>query len=242
LITAIALAILERYDDADTPYGCGETVYSLATPVIAPRDEARNAAEVLLDLAKELKADIRQKNFVEVLKDKAAHHRADWTDLSNGKAYVDSHHVSAQMDFRVDIFNKQTEPAAGIRLAPITRLGLGTAQSAIPPYSVKLLTVREVIGNKMVVQLNPATADKLGLSEGQECVIRNAPAPVRMRVHLSEHIMPGVVCLPAGLGHTAFDEFSQDKGANTAMLAAPALEPGTGLYVWNTVYIDIDKA
>ena len=44
--------------------------------------------------------------------------------------------------------------------------------------------------------------------------------------------MNGVVEAPLGFGHTAFDRFSQDKGANYLALAALAEEPGTGLTTW----------
>ena len=40
------------------------------------------------------------------------------------------------------------------------------------------------------------------------------------------------VALCAGLGHTAFDEFSRGKGINIMTLTGVTQEPGTGLSVW----------
>jgi anaerobic selenocysteine-containing dehydrogenase len=52
-------------------------------------------------------------------------------------------------------------------------------------------------------------------------------APVR--IHLSEGIMPGVVAMPRGLGHTAYDDYLAGKGQNINDLIGPVEDPASGL-------------
>ena len=42
-------------------------------------------------------------------------------------------------------------------------------------------------------------------------------------------IMPGLVAMVRGLGHSAFDAFVSGKGVNVNALMSPVEDPGTGL-------------
>ena len=57
----------------------------------------------------------------------------------------------------------------------------------------------------ITVEVNPETAKALGLSEGQNAKLTTPKDSVKVKVHLSNGIMPGVVAIPRGLGHTAYD-------------------------------------
>jgi hypothetical protein len=54
--------------------------------------------------------------------------------------------------------------------------------------------------------------------------------------------MDGVVAAYMGLGHTAFDEFTEGKGANVSQVLAVSTEPGTGLPVWENTRVQIAKS
>ena len=41
--------------------------------------------------------------------------------------------------------------------------------------------------------------------------------------------MPGVVAMPRGLGHTAYDKFLAGKGVNFNVLVAPIEDPASGM-------------
>ena len=57
-----------------------------------------------------------------------------------------------------------------------------------------------------------------------------------------EGVLPDAVALCAGLGHTAFDEFSQNKGSNIMTLTSITREPGTDLPVWSSAAVNAAKA
>jgi hypothetical protein len=50
-----------------------------------------------------------------------------------------------------------------------------------------------------------------------------------VKVNLCEGIMPDLVGLVTGLGHTAYDKFLAGKGVNPNELMSPVEDPGTGL-------------
>ena len=50
-----------------------------------------------------------------------------------------------------------------------------------------------------------------------------------MRVHLYDGIRPGVIAMPRGLGHTAYDKYLADKGINVNELIGPVEDPASGL-------------
>ena len=54
--------------------------------------------------------------------------------------------------------------------------------------------------------------------------------------------MPDCIALAAGLGHTAFDEFTKGKGLNTTALSDIVLLPGCGQPVWGYVALKVSKA
>ncbi|NNL75533.1 MAG: molybdopterin oxidoreductase, partial [Desulfobacterales bacterium] len=52
---------------------------------------------------------------------------------------------------------------------------------------------------------------------------------VKVRIYYFDGIMPGVVAIPRGLGHTAYDKFLADKGVNYNALCEAVEDPDTGL-------------
>jgi hypothetical protein len=53
--------------------------------------------------------------------------------------------------------------------------------------------------------------------------------------------MPGVVYLPSGMGHTAYDEFIRGKGANPNEVIIPKKDPLSGEPVWWNTSVTLSK-
>jgi hypothetical protein len=49
-----------------------------------------------------------------------------------------------------------------------------------------------------------------------------------VKIHLFDGIMPGVVAIPRGLGHTAYDSFLAGKGVSYNTLNQTVEDPATG--------------
>ena len=84
-------------------------------------------------------------------------------------------------------------------------------------------------GGDGFVEVNPQTAQKLGLADGRPATLTTPLGEARVRVHHQEGIRPGVVAMPRGLGHTAYDGFLAAKGVNVNQLIGPVDDPASGL-------------
>lgn len=230
---------LERFDDACTPYGSGQFNYSIAAPVVEPFYEARPAGELIIALAQELGVDLGVEDMPQLLSKKALAMGADFSALiESGDVFTDAQQTSPV----VPLFNAAALQAAAAlapaaadtsaRLAPMVVLGMGTPQTAIPPFATKIIADYQLKGTLSVAQMNSATAAKLGVRQGERLTLQGGAATVTVLVDLFEGVQTDAVALCAGLGHTAFDEFSRGKGINIMTLTSVTREPGTGLSVW----------
>lgn len=248
LILPMAMG-LERYDDAETPYGVGEVIYSLAQPVTAPLFESRPAGDELLAVGHELGCidAVACPDMVALLKARAAKLKADWTELCNGAAYVSRETLPVR---DIELCSGMLEeaakaavaqPADALTLVPAVKYGVGTPETGIPPYAVKLVGPREVNKHQSIVHMNSATAAKLGVQSGSAVSVNGAGGKCPALVLIDEGMCTGVVSMLYGMGHTAFDAYSQNKGSNLLQLAAPTAEAGTGLTVWSTITVQVAK-
>ncbi len=98
-----------------------------------------------------------------------------------------------------------------------------------PPFLTKMLPDTLLKGNDLLVQVNPKTAQPLGLSEGDRAKVKTPQGELTVRIHLSPGARPGVVYAAQGMGHEAYDEYIKGKGVNVNSVAEVQLDPVTGL-------------
>jgi anaerobic selenocysteine-containing dehydrogenase len=113
-------------------------------------------------------------------------------------------------------------------LIPYDTMRLAVGAAGTPPFLMKALEETVLQQNDGMVEINPATAGGLGLVEGAAAVLSTPRGRARVRVHLFDGIMPGLVAMPRGLGHSAFDRFLAGKGVNINDLIAPVEDPASG--------------
>ncbi|MGD9024778.1 MAG: molybdopterin dinucleotide binding domain-containing protein, partial [Desulfobacterales bacterium] len=97
-----------------------------------------------------------------------------------------------------------------------------------PPFMIKALEDTVLKGNDVLVEINPATAQQLGLSENRLANLVTPRGSARVKIRLTQGIMPGVIALPRGLGHTRDDRFLAGKGVNYNQLSGPFDDPASG--------------
>jgi anaerobic selenocysteine-containing dehydrogenase len=99
---------------------------------------------------------------------------------------------------------------------------------ASPPFLVKALEDTVLKGNDVLVEINPATAKPLGLSEGKIASLSTVKGSARVKVHLTHRIMPGAIAIPRGLGRTIDDRFLAGRGVNYNQLSSAVEDPASG--------------
>jgi anaerobic selenocysteine-containing dehydrogenase len=126
-------------------------------------------------------------------------------------------------------------------LMPYETLTITNGPLANPPFMTKLLFDFQLKGNDSFVEINPGTATNLGLKEGDRIALETERGALKVRVHLTDAARPGVVFIPTGLGHTAFDSYISGKGVNANEILVAQQERLTGLATWWGTRVKISK-
>ncbi len=73
------------------------------------------------------------------------------------------------------------------------------------------------------VEMNPKTADALGITDDDVVKITSAYGEVEASVYKYPAIRPDTIAMPFGQGHTAYGQFAQGRGVNPADLFSPSV-------------------
>jgi len=114
-------------------------------------------------------------------------------------------------------------------LVPYDSIRLASRYVGAAPFMMKTVSDRVLKGQDSFVEVNPQTAKKLRLADGQDAVLSTPVGKAKVRVQYELGIMPGIVAMPRGLGHTAYDAYLADKGVNVNQLIGPVEDPASGL-------------
>jgi molybdopterin-containing oxidoreductase family iron-sulfur binding subunit len=89
------------------------------------------------------------------------------------------------------------------------------------------------------VELNPVTAEEMGLREGDLVDIQSPDGQVRAPVYIYPAIMPDVVAMPIGQGHSEYGRYAKDRGVNPIEILSPQIEPITGHLATSATRVNI---
>jgi menaquinone reductase, molybdopterin-binding-like subunit len=78
------------------------------------------------------------------------------------------------------------------------------------------------------IEINPATADRLHLAEGDLVEVTSQHGSLRAPALVSPAIAPDVVAMPTGQGHETFTRYASGRGANPIAILAPLADEATG--------------
>lgn len=235
---------LERYQDVPDARGLAKPVLSLAKPVVKPQFNTRHVGDVIIALAKQLGGTMAQAFgwddyetcLSETLGDK-------WDQLIEQTFICDENYRAASWGSAFGTPDKKFAFAADTKTAalkgdgqkfPLVLLAsdsmrLASGYVGDPPFMVKTVADTVLKGTQSLIEINPKTAKSLKLDEGDQAWLSTPAGEAKIKVHLTNGIMPGVVACPRGLGHSAYDKYLAGKGINVNRLMAALEDPGSGL-------------
>ena len=241
---------LERYEDVPIARGFPKPIISLARPAVEPQYNTRHVGDVIIQLAKVIGGSVAAAfswdDYPTCLEETLAD---EWNTLIEDGFKVDGGFSGAKLDaaFETDsakfeFSNKAIQalpdyksvPAPGdesfypLILIPYDTMRLASGYIGSPPFMVKSLEDTILKGNDVLIEINPATARKLGLADGKYARLTTPQGSAKVKIHLFDGIMPGVIAIPRGLGHTAYDSYLAGKGVSYNMLNQTVEDPATG--------------
>jgi anaerobic selenocysteine-containing dehydrogenase len=91
------------------------------------------------------------------------------------------------------------------------------------------------------VEINPATAEKLGIAPGDVVEVTSGHGKVQAGAVISPGIAPDVIAMPAGQGHRSYTRYASGRGVNPVDLLAPVTEKTTGALAWAATRVQIAR-
>jgi anaerobic selenocysteine-containing dehydrogenase len=126
-------------------------------------------------------------------------------------------------------------------MVPYEMINLSSGWLPNPPFLYKTLFDHQLRKDESFAEINPKTAAEYGLKEGDRVIVKSPVGKVQVRVNFFGGAMPGIVYLPLGFGHTAYDEFLRGKGVNPNDLIHAEKDPLSGHPVWWNTPVQLIK-
>ena len=241
---------LERYEDVPVAHGFPRPIIGLAQPAVEPLFNTRHTGDFIIQLAKELGHTIGAafpwEDYATCLEETLGD---NWDGLVEEGFVVDDEFSAAGWadafetdSTKFEFTNNDIRTLAGyepikpegdeatypLLLVPYDSMRLSSGYVGSPPFMIKALEDSVLKGNDVLVEINPATAKQLGLSDGKIAKLTTPKGGARVKVHLTQGVMPGIVAIPRGMGHTRNDRFLAGRGVNYNQLSGPVDDPASG--------------
>ena len=122
----------------------------------------------------------------------------------------------------------QAQGTGDFVLVPVDNMRLAGTVPAASPFAIKTVSDKVLLKKDILVDINPASAK--GLADGGNAKLTTALGSFKVKVNFNEGIMPGVIGMARGLGHTlANNPYAGGKGVNVNDAIGPVIEEGSGL-------------
>jgi anaerobic selenocysteine-containing dehydrogenase len=248
---------LETWVDAVPESGSSVSVAAVAGPAMLPLHETKATADVLLGVAQKLGGSVKETlpftEYSAMLKaaftslapkgGKDAAKAADdfWSKVQDQGGYWGQPEKAGvlrpqtivagsikpaypELDGLANEFPFYFQPFPSTLLADGSQAHLPWLQEAPDPVTSAMWC--------SWVELNPVTAQKLGIREGDQVEITSPHGRIEAPALLSRGISPDVVAMPMGQGHSQYGRYAENRGANPFEILTPNQEPSTGAWAW----------
>ncbi|HUE90289.1 MAG TPA: molybdopterin-dependent oxidoreductase [Vicinamibacterales bacterium] len=91
------------------------------------------------------------------------------------------------------------------------------------------------------VEINPATAGRLGIAQGDVIEIASRHGTLRAPALVSPGLAPDIVAVPAGQGHGTYTRYASGRGVNPIEILAPMAEAETGALAWAATRVRVTR-
>ncbi len=238
---------LERYEDVPVTAGVAQATVGLCRPVVEPLYHTRHLGDTIVQIAKAIGGTVANSfpwpDYESCLRTTL---RDQWNTLNAKGVWVDYRNTQKGFETSSGKFILMNDTMGAIYMAddvamagnkaqfpllllPYDSIRLASGYIGDPPFMVKTVSDKVIKGQDGFVEINPETAKSMGLADGQTAHLSTPVGEARVRVRFEHGIMPGVVAMPRGLGHTAYDRFLAGKGVNVNQLIGPVEDPASGL-------------
>jgi anaerobic selenocysteine-containing dehydrogenase len=242
---------------AGTPEsGSTQAVISLAAPVMKPLFQTRTTGDVLLDVAHKLQTplDLPWNTYDEMLGavfaplgeeafSTAQSQSGWWGDLPRAAAVQPTPaearptpvaYTAPSFDGDAGQYPLHFLPYASAQFLDGSLSHLPWLQEMPDPTTSAMWS--------SWVELNPQTAERLGIALGDLVDVASTAGSVRAPAFINPALAPDIVAMPVGQGHTNFTRYATGRGQNAVDLLAPVTHQETGTLAWAATRVRVSRA
>lgn len=241
---------LERWESQWADGGPMGGVRSVAQPAVPPLYQSRDAAETLIALAAKAGQPLPYESWEKAVADSVGSEDDLKKALERGGVWDDKQ-AAAQFSFAtpskkfefvppgVDYASLAAarEPAGEARplhLHVYAGVSLGTGEAANLPWLQELPDPLSQAVWTTDAELNPKTAAKLGVEDGERIWVASQRGKIPARARISPAAPPDSVVMAAGQGHTAYGRYARNRGGNVYQLLYPGAWAATRVSISRT--------
>ncbi|HEY3490086.1 MAG TPA: molybdopterin-dependent oxidoreductase [Candidatus Deferrimicrobiaceae bacterium] len=246
---------LEEWGDDFAPMGHAGNAITLMQPVISVYHDTRSMPDILLAAARELGGPVA-----------AALPATSFRELL-GKAYAGmdvlfERALQAGGYFDAEPSPPRPTPRAAKPSLPRAAMSAFAGDPARFPFVLRVYPSNALLDGRLAnlpwlqelpdpvttavwrnwVEINPATAAKLGIAEGDGVAVSSPSGTVHAHAVLHPGLAPDVVAMPLGQGHRRFGKFANGRGENPFALLPDATDTATGGPAFQSTRVALSKA
>jgi menaquinone reductase, molybdopterin-binding-like subunit len=261
-------SFLESWTEARPESGAAMAVATLAPPAMRPLHQTRAMPDVLLQvaarLARPLNPPLPWKTFDEMLMaafsalPPASASADTWTTAQaqggwwgevgragnngrpadadragNGLPIVRHRYAEPQFDGQASEYP--------LHFLPYASQAFLDGSLAHLPWLQELPDVMSTAMWSSWVEINPQTAARLGIAEGDIVRIASMHGTLDTPALVSPGVAPDVVAMPVGQGHQTFTRYASGRGESPIGILAPLTEPETGALAWAATRVRVSR-
>ncbi len=224
---------LESWVDSAPESGSMDAIPTAAAPAMKPLYQTRAIADVLIEVAGKLKSPVALpwKTAEEVSK-----------SVLSRQSSVDSRQsLKAAATFVAPVFDGDAATYP-FHFLPYASLQFGDGSCAHLPWLQEMPDPLTSAMWSSWVEINPQTAERLQLAQGDLVDITSSQGTLRAPVMIFPGIAPDIVAMPVGQGHETFTRYASHRGVNPIAILAASTEPETGALAWAATRVKIARA
>ncbi|MCZ6803948.1 MAG: molybdopterin-dependent oxidoreductase [Proteobacteria bacterium] len=260
---------LEAWGDDIPEPGIGFSTASLSQPVVTPIYDTRASGDIILSLAHQIGGelpvvlpwttmeDYLKASWKEIYEEHVADSSfmsfdAFWRKALESGVWGENKTVAIMNDVQLQAYqiqsisveapafagNNKTYPFV---LLPYLSQAFFDGKGANLPWMQEMPDPMTSIVYGSWVELNPATAKKMDIVEGDVLEIQSTAGSIQAPAFIFPAIRPDVVAMPIGQGHTDYGRYAKDRGTNPLQILAPQIDDKSSALAWSSTRIKLTK-
>ena len=233
-------SFLESWVDITPESGSLEAVTTVAGPVMKPLYLTRSTADVLIEVARQLKSPLALpwKSAEELAKSKSPVSSLQ-SPVTSRQSAVSSRPSALRYDEPKFDGDAKDYP---FHFLPYASQAFLDGSLAHLPWLQEMPDPLTSAMWSSWIELNPQTAERLQIAQGDLVEITSVHGVVRAPAMIFPGLAPDVIAMPVGQGHDTFTRYASNRGANPITILSPMTEPETGALAWAATRVKIARA